>query len=304
MPVLTVPEPAEQHAVSMSDGAQILLRRYGNPAGPRLALSHGNGLAIDAYLPFWQLLAGRYDLVLFDMRNHGRNPLHRLEGHTWERMTLDMGEIRDAIAARFGPRPVTGAFHSLSAVAAVRYVLDGGTGWSRLVLFDPPIYPPEGHPLIVRQEQHLQDMVRRSRRRTEWYHSPHEFAGLIRSRPQFSRWREGAHELFARSTLRREPETGLWHLACPRQFEAHIFETNRDGTVWPRVVEAFAVPMAIIGADPDLATHEGPALVCRALAEAAGLHYQNVPGTTHLLQLEEPEACVAALERAIASLDA
>ena len=131
-------------------------------------------------------------------------------------------------------------------------------------------------------------MVQRSRRRAEWYHSAEEFAGLLKTRRQFARWPDGVHDLFARATLRREPETGLWHLACPRDYEAHIFDTNRDPTVWPRMLEGLAVPIAIIGADPELATHEGPALVCRALAEAAGLDYQNVPGTTHLLQLEEP----------------
>lgn len=299
MSVLTVPEAAEQHLVSMSDGAQVLLRRYGDPSGPRLALSHGNGLAIDAYLPFWQLLAERYDLIVFDMRNHGRNPLHAFDGHNWERMTRDMAEIPDAVAVCFGAKPVVGVFHSLAAVAAVQHVLKGGVGWSRLVLFDPPIYPPPGHPLLARQEEHIADMVRRSRRRTEWYHSAQEFAGLLKARPQFARWPEGVHELFARSTLRREPETGLWHLACPRDYEAHVFETNRDPTVWPRMVEGLGVPVAIIGADPELASREGPALVCRALAEAAGLDYQNVPGTTHLLQLEEPEACKVALERAL-----
>ena len=300
MTVLTVPEPAGQHLVSMSDGAQILLRRHGSPDGPRLALSHGNGLAIDAYLPFWQLLMESYDLVVFDMRNHGRNPLHAFEGHNWPRMTEDMGEIPAAIEAFFGPKPVIGAFHSLAAVAALRSVLEGGTGWSRLVLFDPPIYPPSGHALRARQEQHIDDMVRRSRRRAEWYHSAEEFAQLIKARPQFARWGEGVHELFARATLKREPETGLWHLACPRDYEAHIFDTNRDPTLWPRTVEGLAVPVAIIGADPNLDSHEGPALICRALAEAAGLDHQAVPGTTHLLQLEEPQSCKTALERALA----
>ena len=34
----------------------VILRRLGDPAKPRLALSHGNGLAIDGYWPFWRLL--------------------------------------------------------------------------------------------------------------------------------------------------------------------------------------------------------------------------------------------------------
>ncbi|MBV8053733.1 MAG: hypothetical protein JO071_00665, partial [Deltaproteobacteria bacterium] len=47
------PAPLRIIELAMDDGAIIRIRQHGNPAGPRLALSHGNGLAIDGYLPFW-----------------------------------------------------------------------------------------------------------------------------------------------------------------------------------------------------------------------------------------------------------
>ena len=47
----------------MDDGVPIMLRRHGNPSGPRLVLSHGTGLAIDVYYPFWSLLADRFDFL-------------------------------------------------------------------------------------------------------------------------------------------------------------------------------------------------------------------------------------------------
>ena len=45
----TIPEPQATADVPTQDGAHIILRRYGNSEGPRLVLSHGNGLAIDLY---------------------------------------------------------------------------------------------------------------------------------------------------------------------------------------------------------------------------------------------------------------
>ncbi len=51
----------------MDDGTVITLRRHGNPAGPRMVLSHGNGLAADLYYPFWSLLADRFDIVVHDL---------------------------------------------------------------------------------------------------------------------------------------------------------------------------------------------------------------------------------------------
>ena len=77
--------PRARHAfdVKMEDGAMIRVRRHGIPGAPRLVLSHGNGLAIDGYFPFWGPLRDRYDVIVFDFRNHGQNPLHTAEGHHW-----------------------------------------------------------------------------------------------------------------------------------------------------------------------------------------------------------------------------
>ena len=38
----------------MDDGAPIRVVRHGNPSGPRVVLSHGNGFASDSYFPFWR----------------------------------------------------------------------------------------------------------------------------------------------------------------------------------------------------------------------------------------------------------
>ena len=70
----TIPEPLAVCETHGLDGAPITPRRHGNPDGPRLVLSHANGLSADSYYPFWSLLSDRFDLVLYDFRNHGWNP--------------------------------------------------------------------------------------------------------------------------------------------------------------------------------------------------------------------------------------
>ena len=55
-----LPTPLATAKARMGDGTVITLRRHGTPAGPRLVLTHGNGLAADLYYPFWSRLA---DLV-------------------------------------------------------------------------------------------------------------------------------------------------------------------------------------------------------------------------------------------------
>jgi pimeloyl-ACP methyl ester carboxylesterase len=68
-----VPAPKESFDVDLEDDAKIRVRRHGNPDGMRLTVTHGNGFASDAYLPFWQLLMPNYDVLVFDFRNHGQN---------------------------------------------------------------------------------------------------------------------------------------------------------------------------------------------------------------------------------------
>ena len=44
-------------------------------------MNNGNGLAADLYFPFWSLLADRFDLVLYDLRSHGWNPVSDIRVH-------------------------------------------------------------------------------------------------------------------------------------------------------------------------------------------------------------------------------
>ena len=63
--------PAQTVDISMDDGAIIRLRRH-SKGKQRLLLSHGNGFAVDAYYPFWQLFLDSFEVVVFDVRNHGQ----------------------------------------------------------------------------------------------------------------------------------------------------------------------------------------------------------------------------------------
>ena len=291
-----IPAPAAAVTLTMSDGAEILLRRNGNPDGPRVALSHGNGLSADVFFPFWRLLLARYDLVLFDMRNHGRNPCHGAAGHNYARFAADMEEIFHGMARAFGDKPVIGAFHSLSAIASLLHLRAHQPRWARLVLFDPPIFPRDGHPLQSDQLVHMTAMAKRAAKRQQRFASPDRLARQFASGAPFRRWVEGAPALVARATLRPDEAAGDWVLCCPRELESIAFDTNRDPTVWPSLA-AIETPIKLVGGDPALRGQLTPALTCAAIAAEMALDHEAVPGTTHFLQIEAPEACVQAFER-------
>ncbi len=144
--------PPLPHAIldlPMEDGSHIRLRRHGNLAGHRLLVSHGNGFAADAYLPFWAPLLRDYELVAFDGRNHGQNLPSDPARHTYGQMARDLDRVLDGVALAWGRRKSAGIFHSMSARVAMKHAIDTGWRWDALALFDPPNFPPAGHAFYV-----------------------------------------------------------------------------------------------------------------------------------------------------------
>jgi pimeloyl-ACP methyl ester carboxylesterase len=287
--LFTVPPPAAAATLVMKDGALIRLRRYGRTGRTRLVLSHGNGLAINAYAPFWLLLAQDYDVVVFDMRNHGENPLHKLDGHTWDNFFSDLEEIFQGIRKHFGIARTVAAVHSLASVATLGHVLRHPNRWDALCLFDPPIMPPFGHSLHKIQHRHMETLAVRARRRQMIFDSPGQLAAQFRRHPSFDHWGPEAADLLARSTLRRLPD-GHCTLCCPPMFEAEVFRNNVNPTLFDRLRDV-PVPLRIIASDPDAAYTTPAAAIAKSAHDLFGIDYAMVPGTTHFLQFEEPQAC-------------
>jgi pimeloyl-ACP methyl ester carboxylesterase len=288
---IEIPAPLRMIELAIEDGAIIRIRQYGNPEGPRLALSHGNGLAIDGYLPFWERLRKRYELMLFDFRNHGQNPLHNFSNHNWPQFIHDLERIFEGINHNFGVKRTAGVFHSLSAVAAVMQSQLMGKRWDPLILFDPPFFPPDGHPIRELQRGTEDDIAARAERRTLSYRDPLELARQFQRR--FPQWLPEAYELMARATLRYSSSSRQWELACPREYEAHIFRSNRDTRTW-QCMGDMPVAVKLICADP--ADGAATALIGRALAVEAGVDHESIAGTSHFLQIERPQECVRAME--------
>ena len=292
-----VPEPLERFALEMEDGARIDVRRHGVADAPlRIFLSHGNGFAIDGYMPFWLPLCARYEVVLFDMRNHGRSPPAAPEAHDYPHMARDVGAVHDRVTERLGPRRSLGAFHSMSGRAAMRDALDAGWRWDGLALFDPPDIPPEGHALH-------DGMVRFERRLAEWaearpdrFADPSELAGQYAASRPHKGWADGAHALMAEAVLRPGGGgSGGRVLACPPALEAKMYLANIPMNLWPRASD-FGGPVLLLGADPALDRPSPTAAANRALAEEGGFDYAAVEGAGHMLQIEKPAACLAALD--------
>ncbi len=289
MPI-ELPAPSMTFDVALDDGARLRMRRHGNAAGTRLLLSHGNGFAADAYYPYWQHLLQKFDLLVFDFRNHGQNEPVVPSHHTYEQLTRDLETVLQTVTSQLGPRPAAGIFHSMSGRTAMKHAIDVGWRWDALILFDPPNMPPLGHPTYAAMAAFEKRLTEGARQRRRRFASVEELASVYRNLRAAARWVEGAHELMARSVLRKSPDGDGYELVCDPENEATIYAQASTLNLWPQAKE-FGGRVKLIGCDPDMPGASPTAAANRALASEGGYDYSCVAGTGHLLQIEKPQEC-------------
>ena len=286
--VWALPEPVSVHEVQVDADTRVFLRRHGNPDGPRLVLSHGNGLAIDLYYPFWSLLADDFDLVVYDLRSHGWNDVSALEKHNVPTLVSDHDSILDAVDRHYGEKPQVGVFHSVAALVSLLSPIRGGR-YSALVLFDPPLCKPG------RSHRDFEAAAARAagftRRRTERFRRREEFSEVLPYLPPFQRLAPGVFDLMARTTLRESKDGAGYELRCPREYEARMIDY---ASVFGVAVDfdALECPVQVIGADPTLPYSYLPTL---DMSDIMSVDYDFLPEATHFLQIEQPEECVEAM---------
>ncbi|MDE2781919.1 MAG: alpha/beta hydrolase [Gemmatimonadota bacterium] len=290
--VWELPEPRSVCHVRHDDGSVTIVRRHGNAAGPRLLLCHGNGLAIDLYYPFWSLLVDEFDLLVYDLRNHGWNGIGDRGEHNVPNLVRDQEQVIDAVSATYGDRPTIGVFHSLSALTALlsSQLSVGRTGaLSAWVLFDPPLYRPgKDDPDYDALAERTAGMTRR---RTHRFRKRSDFTDLLSYLPLLLRAVPGASDLMARTVLTEAPSEDGYELRCPPEYEAQVIAYIRTYAFLVDFGE-LPCPTKVIGSDPTLPYAYLPTF---NLSHIQTVDYDFIPETTHFLQLEKPAECVATM---------
>ena len=279
----------------MHDGSTVFLRRHGDPDGPRLVLTHGNGLAIDLYYPFWSRLTDDCDIVVYDLRNHGWNEVSDIEKHNMPSFVDDHDRVMESIDRVFGDKPKIGVFHSVSALISLLSPT-GGRGFAGRFLFDPPLCKPgRGY---REMEAAATQTAALTRRRAEQIPTREDFTFLLGFVPLFSRVAPGVLDLMAETTLRKSEDRQYYVLRCPKEYEARIVEYAGIFSVMVDF-DTLASPTKVMGADPTLPFSYLPTL---ELSDIMTVDYDFLPEATHFLQLEEPEECAVAVREFIDQL--
>jgi len=284
--------PLESFEIEMDDGARTVIRHFAKPGDTRLYISHGNGFAVDGYRVFWEPLLENFDVVLFDMRNHGQNPATGADGHHYQQMARDLTTVHEKVEAKLGASRAVGVFHSMTSRAAMKNAVELGSPYDALVLYDPPSVPPRDHALFEAMRNFELKLVSWAVERPDRFASPGELETIYGEARASAKWLPQARADMAKAVLREEG--GEFRLSCQRELEASIYLAALTLNLWPTAAE-MGVPTKLIGADPEGrgGPPTGPANC--ALAKEGSYDYIGMEGVGHLLQIEKPEACREAL---------
>ncbi|MBN1203409.1 MAG: alpha/beta hydrolase [Myxococcaceae bacterium] len=253
--------------------------------GPVLHLAHANGFPPGSYRKLIEFLKPRYRV--FTSRSRCLVPgAHPLEMEAWDDMADDLAH---ALRAR-GLEGVVGVGHSMGGVSTL-LASAKEPGLFRTVVALDPVFLTGARLFVLHAATWLGLRSRippasLARRRRESWGSREEAAASYRRKALFQRFDPECFQDYISHVL-TESGDGGFRLSIPRDWEARIFETNpRDP--W-RMLRSVRVPTLVIrGGDTDTLT---PGALERVRRTLPGVRTEELPGTTHLLPLEQPEEC-------------
>jgi lipase len=257
----------------------------GHASLPPLILLHATGFLARLWQPVAEVLANRFDVYAYDTRGHGDSDKPPPEGdaYHWRNLVADLRGFCDALDLR--GVPIAG--HSSGGAAAAYLAATNPEYISRLVLFEPIIFPSQ----LLRPEDRRNELAEGARKRRLVWRDTEEIVEAYRTRPAFSRWREDVLRLYAEhGTFRRED--GQIELKCPGEIEAALFDHSRSLDTWEHLPEVACPALVMHG---ELTPEPFPSLMAQVARRIPNARLEIVADAGHLAPMERPEAIAQAI---------
>lgn len=257
--------------LASTDGVSLALHDLGGQGAP-LLFSHATGFHGHCYAPLARVLAHDVHSWAVDYRGHGASS----PPAGWQGEYLDWrGCGDDAVLAASTIAPeggIVGVGHSMGGAALIMAAHRRPELFSRLVLFEPIVYPPpdprpdpEVFPLVIG--------ARRRRRRFESFQAAYDnFA----SKPPLSMFDHDVLHAYVEHGF-AESADGV-ELRCTPEFEAATFGGSMDNGAWELLPEV-EIPVVVLAG---MHAEDQPSRIAPAVADALpNGRFVSLPHMTH-----------------------
>jgi pimeloyl-ACP methyl ester carboxylesterase len=266
--------------------------------GPRdrpadVVFLHANGFNALTYRTLLAPLGEYLRILAVDQRGHGATTLPAVaEGRT------NWYDLRDDLVALLETLDLTDVVlsgHSMGGAASVMAAAAAPSRVRSLVLFDPVVMTSDTTAAARRGDLADSPLVAGARRRRALFTSRQAVMDAYRGRGAFRTWPEAMLQDYVAGGFKDTPD-GEVTLACAPEWEASNFTSHAHDTV--AAFEALKCPARILKAEIESTCRMDARM--DALVASGAIAVEVLPGTTHFLPMERPEAVRAALTGATA----
>lgn len=258
-----------------ANGVRIRIHHLGGVGAPLLCV-HATGFHGRVWEPFVPRLRERFSVSSLDQRGHGDSDKPG-SGYEWQKFGDDVLAVIDHLGLT---QPV-GIGHSAGATALIFAETSRPGTFSRLVLMDPTLMPPE---LRAAVPAGLNPMSEQARRRRAVWESAEELIDRLRDGTPLSSWRDDFLRAYVSyGTFLRED--GKVELKCPPEIEAQIYATASAHDGWERLADVKTPTLLLTGESSPMWSADRSALAASQLATGRN----SVVRGGHFFPMENPD---------------
>jgi pimeloyl-ACP methyl ester carboxylesterase len=263
---------------AQAEDVRIRIHHLGG-TGPPLLCMHATGFHGRVWEPFVPRLRERFSVVALDQRGHGDSD-KPASGYDWRRFGDDVLAVIDHLELD----AVTGIGHSAGATALVFAETTRPGTFSRLVLMDPTLLPPELRQVAPAGFNPMSEQARR--RRSVW-NSTDEMVERLRNGSPLAGWREEYLRAYVTyGTTARDD--GTIELKCPPEIEAQVYASAPAHDGWERLARISCPTLLLTGSDSHM---WGGGREAAAAAQLQKGRAEVVQGG-HFFPMENPDATI------------
>jgi len=270
-----------------------LLCETAGPSAPVLVFAHANGFHGLTYSKVFEGAAQDYRVILLDLRGHGQStlpaPVEALKN--WHIYLDDVLAFLDS----FGEESYVLAGHSLGGVINFLAGQRRPERTAGLLLAEPVLLRRSigkimswGH--SVGLTRRLVPLVRRAAERKTRFDDREAAFWNYHGRGAFKTWPDSILRDYVDGGFRDHPD-GYVELACDRAWEVATYQTQ-DNDIWKHAHRA-RFPIHVLRAERGSTVF--PMMADRLKRILPQTIVETVPGTSHFLPMERPDALATAL---------